>query len=190
MFGIRPAAVRGAVVELRALESAAAGLGAGLEAGQDPEEMLERLEANLAGRCADVLPSAAMAECEEAIDMIERNPALRIADVAAKVGMSHADLDRAFVRHVGLTPRGLARIAKLRRLTSRVTGGHALDWAVLAAEFGWYDQAHLIRDFKRHTGVTPAAFISSQKKVKGPASVEASRRDNPTETTGVAFVPD
>jgi len=43
-----------------------------------------------------------------------------------------------------------------------------LAWPTLAAELGWYDQAHLIRDFKRHTGVTPSEYVSAQRATYEP----------------------
>jgi AraC-like DNA-binding protein len=37
-----------------------------------------------------------------------------------------------------------------------------IPWSGLAVELGWFDQAHLIRDFKRHTGVSPSQYIAAQ----------------------------
>lgn len=37
-------------------------------------------------------------------------------------------------------------------------------WADLAADLGWFDQAHLIRDFRRHTGVTPTQYMDAQRR--------------------------
>ena len=36
-------------------------------------------------------------------------------------------------------------------------------WAGLAADLGWADQSHLIRDVKRHTGVTPSGYLAAQR---------------------------
>jgi AraC-like DNA-binding protein len=38
-----------------------------------------------------------------------------------------------------------------------------IPWSGLAVELGWFDQAHLIRDFKRHTGVTPSQYVAAQR---------------------------
>jgi AraC-like DNA-binding protein len=39
-----------------------------------------------------------------------------------------------------------------------VSTGEAVDWALLAVELGYHDQAHLIHDFKAQVGFTPAAY--------------------------------
>ena len=51
---------------------------------------------------------------------------------------------------------------------------------VRAAELGWFDQPHLIRDFKRHTGVTPSQYIEAQRAVFSPGD----------QTGAAGFVPE
>ena len=51
----------------------------------------------------------------------------------------------------------------MRRLLAGLDVRGAVAWADLSAELGWYDQAHLIRDFKRHTGVSPTTYLKAQR---------------------------
>jgi hypothetical protein len=44
----------------------------------------------------------------------------------------------------------------------------AVVWSRLAADLGWYDQAHLIRDVTRHTGVPPTAYVWAQRRYLAP----------------------
>ena len=37
------------------------------------------------------------------------------------------------------------------------------DWIELVERHGWYDQSHMIRDFKRYTGVAPTAYVEAQR---------------------------
>ncbi|WP_181780992.1 helix-turn-helix domain-containing protein, partial [Pseudonocardia pini] len=74
-------------------------------------------------------------------------------------------LDREFERVVGLTPKALGRILRLRRLLASLDVHADVAWSGLAAEWGWFDQSHFIRDFKRHTGVTPSAYVRAQRAV-------------------------
>jgi methylphosphotriester-DNA--protein-cysteine methyltransferase len=67
-----------------------------------------------------------------------------------------------FGEQVGLSPRTLARILRMRRLLQVIDVYGSVGWAD-KAELGWFDQAHLIRDFKRHTGVTPSQYLSAQR---------------------------
>jgi methylphosphotriester-DNA--protein-cysteine methyltransferase len=77
--------------------------------------------------------------------------------------VSHGHLDRLFIEQVGLSPRMLARILRMRRLLAEIDVHGSVGWADKAAELGWFDQAHLIRDFKRHTGGTPAQYLAAQR---------------------------
>ena len=86
-----------------------------------------------------------------------------VAAPADELGISHAHLDRAFARLVGLTPRVLSRILRMRRLLESIDPSRPVRWTEEAERWGWFDQAHLIRDFKRHTGVTPSQYLAAQR---------------------------
>ena len=112
---------------------------------------------------AEPFARKAFARCEAAVQALSADPARPVADIAAGLGVSHGHLDRQFTGQVGLSPRTLARILRLRRLLDHIDVYESVAWANLAAELGWFDQAHLIRDFKRHTGVTPAEYAAAQR---------------------------
>ena len=71
---------------------------------------------------------------------------------------------------MGLTPRVLARLLRMRRLLAALDVSTTIGWTDLAQQHGWFDQAHLIRDFKRHTGVTPSAYVAAQRAHLAPAA--------------------
>lgn len=101
--------------------------------------------------------------CERAVAALEAAPARGIGALAAELGVSHGHLDHEFTEIVGLSPRTLARILRLRALLDRLDVYGPVPWSALAAEFGWFDQSHFIRDFKRHTGVTPSEYVAAQR---------------------------
>jgi methylphosphotriester-DNA--protein-cysteine methyltransferase len=72
--------------------------------------------------------------------------------VGAELGLSPRTFTRRFRDHTGLTPKRFARIQRLQRLLAAVEPAHPVDWARLAAEHGYCDQAHLIDDFRELTG--------------------------------------
>lgn len=79
----------------------------------------------------------------------------------------HANLSpRQFRRRCseesGLTPKHLCRILRFRH-TIQLAYAAADDWAGIAAEAGYFDQAHLIRDFHEFTGQTPMAVFSNRR---------------------------
>jgi AraC-like DNA-binding protein len=82
----------------------------------------------------------------------------RVRDVGTELGLSPRTFTRRFRDHTGLAPKRYARIRRLQRLLATVELAPAADWARLAAEHGYCDQAHLIDDFRELTGVTPGAY--------------------------------
>lgn len=56
----------------------------------------------------------------------------------------------------------------MRGLLERIDVGTSVPWIELAAELGWFDQAHLIRDSERRTGVTPSVYVEAQRALYSP----------------------
>ncbi len=79
--------------------------------------------------------------------------------VAADLGVSERHLRRVFRETVGVSPKGFARLTRFHRaLRAAREGGHP-SWASIAAAAGYYDQAHLIAEFRAIAGVTPRALL-------------------------------
>jgi AraC-like DNA-binding protein len=79
-------------------------------------------------------------------------------DLARAASMSLRTLHRLFERYVGLGPKWVIRRSRVQEAAERVASGAEVEWATLAQELGYHDQAHLIRDFKAQVGFTPAAY--------------------------------
>jgi AraC-like DNA-binding protein len=78
--------------------------------------------------------------------------------------MSSRSLHRMLADYVGMTSKWIVRRARVHIAAERVAHGEQVDWAQLAAELGYSDQAHLIRDFRRQIGHTPAAYARSARR--------------------------
>jgi AraC-like DNA-binding protein len=166
VFGVDPGTLRGRVVDLLDHWPAAQGLRADLMQsldlrGTDPSGMLERTEAVLLAGLDE--SERALDRCAAAVAVLEADPARPIGGLAAELGVSHGHLDREFGRVVGLGPRTLARVLRVRRLLEQVGAEDRIVWSRLATDLGWYDQAHLVRDVTRHTGVAPSAYLVAQR---------------------------
>lgn len=83
-----------------------------------------------------------------------------IDQLAAHAGVSGRQLQRRFLREVGIGPKMLSRILRFQEVFRAIEGGSA-GWAEVAAECGYYDQAHLIRDCQEFAGQTPALLLAN-----------------------------
>jgi AraC-like DNA-binding protein len=84
---------------------------------------------------------------------------VRIAALAAELGWSRKRIVARFREQVGLPPKTVARIMRFERARSLVEQAQAPDWTRIALECGYYDQSHLINDFREVTGRTPETFF-------------------------------
>jgi AraC-like DNA-binding protein len=85
---------------------------------------------------------------------------VRIATIASRLGWSRKHLAQRFQDEVGLPPKAIARIFRFNRLLSLACAGDS-DWAGLAAECGYSDQAHLTREFAEFAGTTPTRWLAA-----------------------------
>jgi AraC-like DNA-binding protein len=131
---------------------------AGTLAGADAV-MTERAEALLLSVRPERDPAA-----EQAAALVARitgDPALRRVDeLAAASGMSARSLQRLFADYVGVSPKWVMRRARLHEAAERADGGEVVDWAGLAADLGYADQAHLTRDFTATIGIPPTHYAA------------------------------
>ena len=84
-----------------------------------------------------------------------------IVALAQASGLSPRQFRRRFTAAVGLSPKELARIWRLRRCALAALDAsrpEAARWAELAAAHGYADQAHLVREFRHLLGLPPTAF--------------------------------
>jgi AraC-like DNA-binding protein len=79
--------------------------------------------------------------------------------VARQAGMSERQFRRRCLEESGLAPKQLCRVLRFRRACA--LGERGLPWGLIAAEAGYFDQAHLIRDFREFTGNTPVSVFSN-----------------------------
>lgn len=80
-----------------------------------------------------------------------------IRALCRKLGYSSKHVVRLFRDQVGVPPKLLARIVRFDRLSERLRDERVPTWTALAAELGYYDQAHLVRDVRQFTGLAPTA---------------------------------
>lgn len=93
--------------------------------------------------------------------IVDSRGLVSVDQLASDAGVSSRQLERRFLREVGVGPKLLGRIIRFQQVFRAVEHCNAA-WAEIAIECGYYDQAHLIRDFNQFARQTPAVLFSSQ----------------------------
>lgn len=83
---------------------------------------------------------------------------VRIDALAREIGWSRKHLADRFRAQIGLGPKSVARVMRFRRACRLARTGEAGGWAGIAAECGFADQAHLVREFAVLAGEAPTAW--------------------------------
>jgi AraC-like DNA-binding protein len=81
------------------------------------------------------------------------------AQIAAAVGLSHRQLNRLFQERIGFGAKPLVRLGRFQRVLRELERPGHRTIASVALRAGYYDQAHLARDFRQFAGVAPARYL-------------------------------
>lgn len=126
-----------------------------LLAAPTPERRLDLLEAALLAR----LGSSRHPAVGHALRAFHRVPLqATVAEVTAQVGLSPRRFIQVFSEEVGLTPKLYCRVRRFQEVLGRIRAGARLDWAGLALDCGYFDQAHFGHDFRAFAGMSPTAY--------------------------------
>ena len=87
--------------------------------------------------------------------------AVALDRLTLEVGATPRTLQRLFATDVGVSPKLLVRITRFQRVFA-TWRDDPTSLARVAAECGYYDQSHLVRDFRDFAGAAPAAFLADQ----------------------------
>jgi AraC-like DNA-binding protein len=98
-------------------------------------------------------------------DAVDTGRYRSVAALAAAFGLTHRQVIAYFDAHVGLKPKAYHRVQRLRKVMAAARGTERVSWTRVAVEAGYYDQAHLIHDFRRLTGLTPVEYASRRMRV-------------------------
>lgn len=116
---------------------------------------------------AGTQPAAVLAHVWRRI--VERGGSVTVAELAAETGYSRQHLRTLFVREHGVSPKQAARLVRfhrshrmLRKLARARPAGRRVPLAEVAARCGYYDQAHLARDWNELAGCPPSAWLAGE----------------------------
>ena len=133
-----------------------------VEAAHDLEDAVAAMEAALEP-LLPAEPDPEIALADRAVSLLEQDRELtRVSELADRLGLSVRSLQRLFADHVGLGPSWVIRRYRLHEAAAQATAGGDVDWARLAISLGYYDQAHLVRDFTATVGTAPARYAAAR----------------------------
>lgn len=91
-----------------------------------------------------------------AIILLQRG--VPVAEVVRRLGLLPRTFVRRFSGQVGITPKRFARVRRLQRVLRSLRNSAEVDWCALAAEHGYFDQAHLVHEFRELADITPTGY--------------------------------
>ena len=128
---------------------------------ESPEDRLLRLESFLLRQVQRALePNRTIAF---AVYQLQHSPQfLAIRELAGRIGITQKHLISQFEKIVGLRPKSFARICKFQKVVNLIERESQVEWASIAHECGYYDQAHFIKEFQNFSGLNPSAYLSQR----------------------------
>jgi len=85
-----------------------------------------------------------------------------ITELADEIGISSRRFIQLFSNEVGLTPKLFARVRRFQQVLQQIRTGTDFPWADMAADCGYFDQAHFIHDFKEFSGINPTTYVAQK----------------------------
>jgi len=136
---------------------------AAAEAADSADAAVSILEAALMGRLARLnrpryATDARVIAATRAL--VASSGRLTIDATARRAGASARHLERLFQEQIGTSPKRFARVLRFQHAASGILGGGA-PLADVSAASGYFDEAHMIRDFVTFAGTTPGQFAAT-----------------------------
>ena len=128
------------------------------ESGCDVEEMIASVDAFLRER-----PPAADENVNVAARLVrliqEDREINRVEDVVTRSSMPLRSLQRIFREYVGISPKWVICRFRMHEAVEKVHSGEQIDFAELAQDLGYFDQAHFINEFRKIIGFSPKEYM-------------------------------
>lgn len=108
-----------------------------------------------------------------AISSIIQKPTLkRLHQLSDEIGYSQKHFIELFRQQVGVSPKQYLKIMRFQKVISAIEYRSSTSWSDIAVENGYYDQAHLIHDFKQFSGFTPNEYLKKKTATRNYIPVD------------------
>lgn len=121
----------------------------------------------LRGRYLGTLGDAPLSEVPLAIACIEAERGrITVRELASAMATTERTLRRAFVRAVGVSPKTYAAIVRVNQVIAELHRAPPESWHDIVDHFGYADQSHFGREFRRFTGVSPTTYLPDESPLE------------------------
>jgi AraC-like DNA-binding protein len=97
----------------------------------------------------------------EILGKTQAGPTVR--EAAKQLGLSQRRFIQVFKAEVGMTPKLFSRVRRFQQTRTFIQQNHSPNWAALAADLGYFDQSHFIREFLEFSGLSPTEYVNRHK---------------------------
>lgn len=112
--------------------------------------------------------------CEKLVQQADSDRSIvQVQQLAEIARTSERSLQRRFAEYVGISPKWVIQRSRIMNLVADCNARRAIDWASIANELGFSDQAHLIRTFRTIVGITPDAYLKRILGRESPQSINS-----------------
>ncbi len=91
---------------------------------------------------------------------------ITVRELASAVATTERTLRRAFVRAVGISPKTYIAIVRVNKVIAELHRTPPESWHDIVDHFGYADQSHFGREFRRYTGVSPTAYLPDERPLE------------------------
>lgn len=138
-------------------------LSAAIAEKREPSELIKPLDQALTALLAQARKPDPM--IRKAVKLIAQHDGdLEVSAMATELGVSRQTVKHKFDQHVGVSPKLYGKLRRFQVVLRRLANANKVDWTQLAQDSGYYDQAHLIREFNHFTGFSPQKFLKNLEK--------------------------
>ena len=130
----------------------------------DNQERIKLIETFLLSKLTErPVIDAITKSCVEVI--FQSKGQIALTQLADKMNINRRNMERKFTSVIGISPKQLARVARLQATLKMLGQKRATSLTEIAYENGYFDQAHFIKDFKEFTGMSPKSFFADNLKL-------------------------
>lgn len=134
------------------------------EVANSPVAAISLLEAWLLKRLPTTIKTDVSGVAYACEQIQKKRGVLRIEELSHDMGMSTTTLGDQFRDKVGLSPKAFSRIVRFNHINNFISQHRSISWQELVYAFGFFDQNHFIKEFKRFYGSTPSEWHTRQSQ--------------------------